>query len=399
MGATRNFFEKKKHWSEFKDRMLGWYLKPYIAKLLYMPKELYIIDCFAGKGKFDDGSIGSPLIIANEIRNVVNDNSRKNKKIKGVFIENKYGKFLKANLNGYTKCYAKEKSFEECIEGICELAKRGNIFLYIDPYGIKNLKFDYIDKMCNSSCGACNSIEMFINFSSIGFIREACRLLKYNKDIFKDEVEGDEEDYELQDISIENMNKIFNGDSWQKIIKDFYNKKFSFYALEEKITQEYIKNFNSEFKYYLNIPIRTKQKNTPKYRMIFCTNSEDGLILMNQNMNDTIKRMKDEEERGQISLFNLSEFNPKYKIDNYIMKHINNNIQIKYKELVCKIIMEINIMYNEHDIRETLVILEREGKIKINRIPKNGYEPARKLRGWDTKKYDIIIHKELTLFV
>lgn len=87
--------------------------------------------------------------------------------------------------------------------------------------------------------------------------------------MFKDEVEGDEDDYEIQDVSIENMNRIFNGDLWQGLIKDFYEGKISFYRLEEKITQEYIKNFSSKFKYCLNIPIRTKQKNTPKYCILY----------------------------------------------------------------------------------------------------------------------------------
>lgn len=399
MGATKNFFKSKKPWSEFKDKMLGWYLKPYINKLLYMPKRLYIIDCFAGKGKFDDGSIGSPLIIANKIREILNDTNRKNREINGIFIENKYGKYLKENLTGYTKCFSKNKSFEECIDGICELARKANIFLYIDPYGIKNLKFDYINKMCSSSCEGCNSIEMFINFSSIGFIREACRLLKYNHDVFKDEIEGDEDDYEIQEVSIENMNRIFNGDSWQQIIKDFYNKKISFYSLEEKITQEYMKNFNSEFKYCLNIPIRTKQKNTPKYRMIFCTNSNDGLILMNQNMNDTLKLMKEEEAKGQISLFNLLGFNNEECLEKYIIRHINDNSKIEYKDLVCKTIMDVNIRYNEHDIREKLSIMEKQSIIKIDRIPKKGYTPKRKLTGWDTRKYDIIIFKLSTLLI
>lgn len=397
MGATKNFFNSKKHWSEFKDKMLGWYLKPYINKLLYIPKKLYIIDCFAGKGKFDDGTIGSPLIIANEIRNVLNNENGKSRKICGIFIESKYGKYLEENLKGYDKCSPKFKKFEECIDGICELAKRGNVFLYIDPYGIKNLKFDYIDKICSSSCGACNSIEMFINFSSIGFIREACRLLRYSCNIFKDEVEGDEDDYETQDISIENMNRIFNGDLWQGLIKDFYEKKISFHRLEEKITQEYIKNFSSEFKYCLNIPIRTKQKNTPKYRMIFCTNSEDGLILMNQNMNGTLKLMKEEEENGQISFFSLSGFDGAENLEKYIVKHIKAGDKIEYKELVCKIIMDTNIIYNEQDIRKKLSVMEKRGDIKVDRVPKKGYCPGRKLTGWTTKNYDIIIEKLLTL--
>lgn len=57
-----DFFVEKKPWSEVKDQLLGCYLKPYVAKILHTHKPLVYVDCFAGKGKFDDGKQGSPLI-------------------------------------------------------------------------------------------------------------------------------------------------------------------------------------------------------------------------------------------------------------------------------------------------------------------------------------------------
>ena len=57
-----DFFVEKKPWSEVKDQLLGCYLKPYVAKILHTRKPLVYVDCFAGKGKFDDGKQGSPLI-------------------------------------------------------------------------------------------------------------------------------------------------------------------------------------------------------------------------------------------------------------------------------------------------------------------------------------------------
>ena len=57
-----DFFVEKKPWSKVKDELLGCYLKPYVAKILYTRKPLVYVDCFAGKGKFDDGNLGSPLI-------------------------------------------------------------------------------------------------------------------------------------------------------------------------------------------------------------------------------------------------------------------------------------------------------------------------------------------------
>lgn len=85
MGHTKDFFKIKKGWSLQKDEIFDRYLVPYIAKILKTRRPLVIIDCFAGKGRFDDGHTGSPIIIANHIRSVLaNDNQ--NKDIRGLLV-------------------------------------------------------------------------------------------------------------------------------------------------------------------------------------------------------------------------------------------------------------------------------------------------------------------------
>lgn len=71
MGHTQNFFEHKNSWSCQKDEIFERYLAPYIDIILNTYKPLVIVDCFAGKGKYDDGKIGSPIIIADYIRTVL----------------------------------------------------------------------------------------------------------------------------------------------------------------------------------------------------------------------------------------------------------------------------------------------------------------------------------------
>ena len=66
-----DFFAEKKPWSKVKDELLGCYLKPYVAKILYTRKPLVYVDCFAGKGKFDDGQPASPLIALDIFRQVL----------------------------------------------------------------------------------------------------------------------------------------------------------------------------------------------------------------------------------------------------------------------------------------------------------------------------------------
>ena len=58
---NKDFFKVKKIWSVVKDELLACYLVPYFSKIMSTRKPLLYVDCFAGKGKFDDGKNGSPL--------------------------------------------------------------------------------------------------------------------------------------------------------------------------------------------------------------------------------------------------------------------------------------------------------------------------------------------------
>ena len=63
-----DFFASKKPWSPYKDMVLAYYLKPYLAKVCTLRKPVVVVDCFAGAGRFADGSEGSPLIIAKALK-------------------------------------------------------------------------------------------------------------------------------------------------------------------------------------------------------------------------------------------------------------------------------------------------------------------------------------------
>ena len=64
---NRDFFEHKSEWAKTKDALLEKYLVPYTTKILRTGRGLTYVDSFAGKGLFDDGTEGSPLIACKAI--------------------------------------------------------------------------------------------------------------------------------------------------------------------------------------------------------------------------------------------------------------------------------------------------------------------------------------------
>ena len=141
------FFKEKKEWSKIKDTLLGGYLPQYFQKVLFTKRPIYYVDCFAGKGRFDDDQDGSPMIAAQSISKSISNSKLEpallQDAIRPYFIELNHADALRENMKT-APCFPGKYEvisgkFEEKICGILSDRKGDNVFLYIDPYGIKAL--------------------------------------------------------------------------------------------------------------------------------------------------------------------------------------------------------------------------------------------------------------------
>ena len=284
----RDFFKKKNEWSEIKDTLLRCYLPQYFQKLLVSGKPIFYIDCFADKGKFDDGNDGSPLIamqIINE-RLGMSRRSRKNNAIVPCFIELNHAADLEQNLMLHPYQYGTPQvvdgKFEDNIRGLLKDKRGYNVFLYIDPYGIQALDSQLFDEIGTYGF---RSFEMLINFNSFGFFRDACRVMKV--DISQDDALmglDDLVEYEPTTVTAspqsENLlTRIAGGNYWMDIVRDFRAGRIDGYQAERRLSAEYKQHLKQKYKYVLDMPIRLKPGQRPKYRMIHVCDHEDGCFL------------------------------------------------------------------------------------------------------------------------
>jgi three-Cys-motif partner protein len=185
------FFKSKNSWSEIKDRLLAYYLPQYFQKVLMTNKPIFYVDCFAGKGKFDDGKDGSPRIALQIRDDRIRQSNARNAQIDTCFIDLNYADELIVNISDYCNSNGKlvviSGKYEEKIESLLSDMRGKNVFLYIDPYGIKALDYGLFSKFADYGF---NSIEMLINMNSFGFMRAACRAMRveYNLDESLDEL-------------------------------------------------------------------------------------------------------------------------------------------------------------------------------------------------------------------
>ena len=311
-----NFLKKKNEWSVIKDKLLGCYLTPYFQKVLRTGKPICYVDCFAGKGMFDDGTEGSPLIALKTRESCLQLTKIRDKQgaIKTRFIELNHASDLSKNVEAAHPSYDEPViipgAYEDNIEKILSQERGSNVFLYIDPYGIKALDASLFRKFKTMGF---NSFEMLINFNSFGFFRDACRVL--NVDYHADEaLQGldDLVEYEPTLVSADKesedlLTAVAGGDYWKAIVLDYKTGKLDGYQAEQRLSTEYKQHLKKDYGYVLDMPIRLKAGQRPKYRMIHVCDHEDGCFLMAQNM----QKRKDElfisiQQENQLSIFDVA---------------------------------------------------------------------------------------------
>jgi len=390
MKVTENFFSSKRTWSKLKDEILLSYLHPYLTKITHTRRPIKIADCFAGKGRFDDGEPGSPILIASAIKKARERFPGSN--IQGVFIEKKYYKQLEKNIAPYSH-FSKllEGNYEDRVQNFIHLIDNPylNLFLYVDPYGIKHLSFKHFKDI---SALNLKSFELLLNFNTFGFLREGCRVLSL-KDF---ECYEDSEVYEDEQAeNIERMNAIAHGDYWQTMLQQYNDDQISMSDAEKKFSARYVEKLKTIFNYVINIPIKHKRANIPKYRLIFGTNFDDGLLLMADKMSRTWKDFVIQDRGGQKVLFDELDF-PDYivsegsNLDEVIWKLLSEPQNLK--ELFIKLFEIFGIAYSQADLRKHCKKMEENKSIIVQRIP-DRTPTGRKAISYDYEKYNIILKR------
>lgn len=377
-----DFFVKKKPWSEVKDQLLGCYLKPYVSKILHTGKPLVYVDCFAGKGKFDDGNLGSPLIALNIMQQALASSTRSGHlRISAAFIDINYADDLRNNLKDYPGVKIVAGAYEDTIDELLKYKKGCNVFLYIDPYGIKALNCSKFD---NFASGKFNSIELLLNMNSFGFIREGCRVMgeQFKTDdgtLFDDLIEYEPTRLDTSDKSVETLNQIAGGDYWKHIIVQYISGKIDGYKAEEYFSEQYCQRLSQSFTYVLNMPIRIKQGQHTKYRMIHATNHPDGCLLMADNICNRWELMRQLQTGGQMSLFQETVDNQiidDNEIKRNVIKHFSQYCSwIPLNEALAVFFVKYGVICKSGEITNILKDLEKDNRLAVMRNPsltKNG---------------------------
>jgi three-Cys-motif partner protein len=264
---NRSFFTGKRSWSVIKDRVLGSYMPPYLSKVKQLGRPILLVDCFAGRGKFDDGKPGSPLIMCQMAEKYAQGLTR------CVFVNSVRGdhKALEKTLDAFIQkkvAYPVYGNSQSLLIEIQKAKANFTLFMYLDPFGLKGCEFRTIKMLLERGN---QSTEILINLSMPALHRlAACNAVAGGRG-------NSDEIREFHKI----VDEVLGGDYW----KDYmFNSNLSREEKEQHVVGEYMARLKKTLPYVGSCPVREKEGAVVKYFITFASRHPDALLLMNDTM-------------------------------------------------------------------------------------------------------------------
>lgn len=169
------------------------------------------------------------------------------------------------------------------------------------------------------------------------------------------------------------MNEIAGGDYWQNIIIYYKEGIINGYEAEERFAGQYCQRLAQSYSYVLNMPLRIKRGQRPKYRMVHATNHPDGCLLMADNILNRWEAWQNVQNNGQLPLFQEDVNNQSVDDDKIRQKVITHYSQYfewrSLHESIAQFFMKYGPICKTKNVKDVLKNLEEKGKIKVCREP------------------------------
>ncbi len=284
------FFDKIKPWSKRKHRLLGKYLKPFIAKVASTTstREIYCIDAFAGTAKYDDGSAGSPLLTAQLSDKCAKWKDPVNLQIINVEFNTKNFESLQNAMKSWEERGTVtniNSEFSQAIPKILNQIGNAPALFFIDPFGSTSVYFSHLLPILKRNQ---TITELITNFDTDGLYRIACASISKNTTL------------KMAETDAQRVTDVIGSNQWQE---QFYSQKPSMRNGEEMLLEEYASNLHKFGYKVVAYQIRESLNTKSKYHFVYCTRHPDGIVLMNDFIREEEDLLYGEHTESNLPLF------------------------------------------------------------------------------------------------
>lgn len=281
--ADKSFFNVKRPWSKKKDIILDYYLDPYLAKVASLGLPILLVDGFAGAGRYGDGEIGSPVLMARKAQAAMSrDTTGKTKVILHASeADAEIYNNLVTNISDYSFATAFNQSFADHLAALEPLVRTHSLFLYVDPFAIDGVEWASLDRVIRHVGAAC-SVELLINFNAKAFVRRALSLLA--RDVPAPNPETEELSESVDDessASLEKLSAAVGGDWW----KDLLASDSTFSRQVHAVAEGFCRLLRERFQEVGSFAVKSNARLAiPNYFLIFGSRKPIALEIMNDAM-------------------------------------------------------------------------------------------------------------------
>ena len=265
------FFKGKRPWSKIKDKILGQYMPPYLAKVAMLGRPIILIDAFAGPGRFEDGSAGSPLVICQAAEQRVRDS------YKAIFVnsEKEHHDQLLHVLSSFIeqkKVIPLHGTADALLGKARGLLRDHTVFLYLDPFGLKGCEFSVIEPFLRRD--RAYSTEIVVNLSIPTMHRLAAR---------KAVAAGRADNPRIRAFH-DRLTRVLGGDYWKNILWDDAKEPEAKAEEVMAVYRERILGLEEPRAFSGSCPVRERAGSGIKYYVTFYSRHRDAMLLMNDAM-------------------------------------------------------------------------------------------------------------------
>ncbi len=365
-----SFFDESRPWSHLKNRILGSYMTPYLAKVSKRREKIILIDAFAGPGKMADDSPGSPLIICKAAEKHAQG------KYKSFFFNIKldHHKRLEATLEkgGYPSVRPIHGDAIAELTKLISSLRDETVFLYIDPYGL-DCEFDVLIPLLNRNTEY--STEILINLHMPITHRLGSR-----------KALGSEDSDETRIISYhEKLTRAYGGEYWKDVLlsTEFDNAK----DREKRLIELYREKLASTG--YLNFtgacPVREKDDSQTKYFMVFASPHPDALLLLNDNMCKSFNTfMHDQAVKNTFFAdSSWSDWRDPKKLQDVVVEYVDRYKGCNRKEIWQRIVQDHFMLFTSSEYKKAMKAnCDSERIVCVTPIEKGGTRRTQRLNDY-----------------
>jgi len=359
INTERTFFKGKRLWSKIKDSVLRDYLIPYLGKVARLGQRIILIDAFAGPGIFENETgvdrLGSPLVILNAAE----------RQVPGKY----FAIFVNSNRNHHRKLESAINNFisrkvaislyataQELLRELNRVLTNQTLFVYLDPFGLKDLDFELIEPFLQRDISY--STEILINMSMPTLHRLATRKLQQNG-------KQTPKSIKLNEL----LTKVLGGDYWKEIM---WNESLRPGDKEIKVMEKYRKLLEKYLSYTGSCPVREREGRRVKYFITFCSRHPDAMHLMNDAMCKAYFKYMHEREYSDTFFKDIDwkKMRSLSAIKKIIIEELSAKARRSRIELWYEIIRKHFMKYHSSEYKEAIKQLLNEGKMKYEN-PRN----------------------------